>query len=55
MIDKILKTGKPIILSSGMSNYDELDKTFSYVKKNVQTYQFYNVLLLTQLQQVNGD
>ncbi|UOK43791.1 MULTISPECIES: N-acetylneuraminate synthase family protein [Flavobacterium] len=33
MLDKIAKTGKPIILSSGMSNYDELDKTVAFLKE----------------------
>ena len=32
MLEKIAKTGKPIILSSGMSSFDELDKTFEFLK-----------------------
>jgi N,N'-diacetyllegionaminate synthase len=31
MLDKIGKTEKPIILSSGMSSFDELDKTISFL------------------------
>ena len=33
MLDKIGRTGKPIILSSGMSSYDELDQSISFLKK----------------------
>lgn len=33
MLEKISKTGKPILLSSGMSSYDELDKTIAFIKK----------------------
>lgn len=32
MLDRILSTKKPIILSSGMNNLDELDKTVSYLR-----------------------
>ncbi len=32
MLDKIAKTGKPIILSSGMSDWAELDETFNFLK-----------------------
>ena len=32
IIEKILQTNKPIILSSGMSSYLELDKTFEFMK-----------------------
>lgn len=32
MLEKIAKTGKDIILSSGMSNYSELDDTLSFLK-----------------------
>lgn len=36
LLEKITKTGKPIIISSGMSSFDELDKTVSFLKnKNV--------------------
>jgi N,N'-diacetyllegionaminate synthase len=32
MIEKICNTGKPIMLSSGMSSYDELDKAADWIK-----------------------
>lgn len=32
MLEKIAKTGKPIILSSGMSSFVELDKTIAFLK-----------------------
>ncbi|WP_268035015.1 N-acetylneuraminate synthase family protein [Algoriphagus sp. PAP.12] len=32
MLEKIAKTGKPIILSSGMSSFEELDHTFEFLK-----------------------
>jgi N-acetylneuraminate synthase len=32
MLEKIAKTGKDIILSSGMSNYNELDETIEFLK-----------------------
>lgn len=32
MLDKIAKTGKEIILSSGMSSFEELDKVFQFLK-----------------------
>jgi len=32
MLEKIAKTGKPIILSSGMSSFEELDKTFKFLR-----------------------
>ncbi len=32
MLEKISKTGKPILLSSGMSSYAELDKTVDFIK-----------------------
>ena len=32
LLEKIAQTGKPIILSSGMSSYDELDKTVAFLK-----------------------
>jgi N,N'-diacetyllegionaminate synthase len=32
MLDKIAKTGKPIILSSGMSDWNELDQTIAFLK-----------------------
>tara|TARA_R110002073_G_scaffold128999_1_gene274978 strand:+ start:28704 stop:29711 length:1008 start_codon:yes stop_codon:yes gene_type:complete len=36
LLDKIAKTKKPIIVSSGMSSFEELDKTTSFLKeKNV--------------------
>lgn len=33
LIEKIVRTGKPIILSSGMSSFEELDKTVEFLKK----------------------
>lgn len=33
MLEKIAKTGKEIILSSGMSSLDELESTFNFLKK----------------------
>lgn len=33
MLEKIAKTGKDIILSSGMSNFDELDDTIAFLKQ----------------------
>jgi N-acetylneuraminate synthase len=33
MLEKIAKTGKPIILSSGMSSWDEMDATISFLRK----------------------
>ncbi|UYW00510.1 N-acetylneuraminate synthase family protein [Flavobacterium agricola] len=36
MLDKIAQTGKPVILSSGMSSWQELDQTIAFLKqKNV--------------------
>lgn len=32
ILEKICKTGKPILLSSGMSSYTELDKTVEFIK-----------------------
>ncbi|WP_333600059.1 N-acetylneuraminate synthase family protein [Flavobacterium sp.] len=32
LLEKITQTGKPIIISSGMSNYAELDKTVAFLK-----------------------
>lgn len=32
MLEKIARTGKPIILSSGMSSFEELDKTIDFLK-----------------------
>lgn len=34
LLEKIAKTGKPIILSSGMSSFAELDETVSFLKKH---------------------
>src|SRR5690606_41845433 len=37
MLEKIAATGKPVILSSGMSSYEELDRTVEFLKsKNVE-------------------
>src|SRR5690606_15161167 len=33
MLEKITNTGKPIILSSGMSSIEELDQTVEFLKK----------------------
>ncbi|MCC8358531.1 N-acetylneuraminate synthase family protein [Salinimicrobium sediminilitoris] len=33
LLEKIAKTGKPVILSSGMSSYSELDKSVDFLKK----------------------
>ena len=33
MLEKIAKTGKPIILSSGMSSFEELDATVHFIQK----------------------
>jgi N,N'-diacetyllegionaminate synthase len=33
ILEKIAQTGKPIILSSGMSSYDELDQTVEFLKE----------------------
>jgi N,N'-diacetyllegionaminate synthase len=44
MLEKISQTGKPIILSSGMSSYSELDRTVDFLKnKNVE----YSILQCT--------
>ncbi|WP_196892700.1 N-acetylneuraminate synthase family protein [Aureivirga marina] len=32
LLEKIAKTGKPIIVSSGMSSFEELDKTIAFLK-----------------------
>ena len=34
LIKKITKTGKPIIISTGMANLQEIETTFNYAKKN---------------------
>jgi N,N'-diacetyllegionaminate synthase len=33
LLEKIARTGKPVILSSGMSSYEELDKTAAFLKE----------------------
>lgn len=33
LLEKITQTGKPIIISSGMSSYDELDKTVAFLRE----------------------
>jgi len=33
LLEKIAKTGKPVIISSGMSSYEELDLTVSFLQK----------------------
>ena len=32
-MEKIAQTGKPVILSSGMSSYEELDETVAFLKE----------------------
>lgn len=34
LLQKIIKTGKPIIISSGMSSFEELDQTVAFLKSN---------------------
>ena len=44
LLQKIAKTGKPVILSSGMSSYEELDKTVQFLEeKNIE----YSILQCT--------
>ena len=38
LLDKIAKTGKPIIISSGMSSIEELDKTVAFLKERNVVY-----------------
>lgn len=38
MLRKIVDTAKPIILSSGMSSFDELDKTVAFLERHDATY-----------------
>jgi N,N'-diacetyllegionaminate synthase len=38
LLEKIAKTGKPIIISSGMSSIDELDKTVDFLKERNVVY-----------------
>ncbi len=33
LLDRIVRTGKPVILSSGMSSFEELDHTVAFLKK----------------------
>ncbi|GAB1309282.1 N-acetylneuraminate synthase [Urechidicola sp. KH5] len=33
LLEKVAQTGKPIIISSGMSSFEELDKTVAFLKK----------------------
>ena len=33
LLEKIAKTGKPVIISSGMSSYDELDQSVKFLRK----------------------
>lgn len=33
LLEKIAQTGKPVIISSGMSSFEELDKTVAFLKK----------------------
>ena len=38
LLEKIARTGKPVILSSGMSSYNELDKTIDFLKERKVNY-----------------
>jgi N,N'-diacetyllegionaminate synthase len=38
LLDKIIQTGKPIIISSGMSNFDELDLVVNYLKNKAASF-----------------
>lgn len=38
LLEKICQTGKPIIISSGMSNWDELDQTVAFLKSKQSSF-----------------
>ena len=38
LLEKIAQTGKPVILSSGMSSFEELDQTVTFLKKRKVDY-----------------
>jgi N-acetylneuraminate synthase len=38
LLEKIAQTGKPVIISSGMSSFEELDKTISFLKSRNVNY-----------------
>lgn len=38
LLDKIIQTGKPIIISSGMSSFDELDLVVNYLKSKAASF-----------------
>lgn len=38
LLKKVIATGKPIIISSGMSSYDELDASLAYLKSHNAAY-----------------
>ena len=38
LLKKIIQTGKPIIISSGMSSFEELDATVSFLKEHQATF-----------------
>ncbi|QXP69650.1 N-acetylneuraminate synthase family protein [Polaribacter sp. R2A056_3_33] len=38
LLEKIIQTGKPIIISSGMSSFEELDKTVAFLKNRNANY-----------------
>lgn len=38
MLDKMLETGKPILLSTGMSSLDEIDETVEYIRRRDVEY-----------------
>ncbi|MDO3695125.1 N-acetylneuraminate synthase family protein [Wenyingzhuangia sp. chi5] len=38
LLEKIAQTGKPVVISSGMSSYEELDKTIAFLKSRQVDY-----------------
>ena len=54
IIENLAKRGKPIILSTGLSNLKEIKDVIRFIQKknkiykNKKIFQFYNALLLTQ-------
>ena len=47
MLDRIAKTKKPIILSSGLSNFSELDETINFLLEEKLIFRYYNVRQIT--------
>ena len=43
LLEKIAKTKKPVIISSGMSSFSELDKTVSFLKE--RNWMVHNVII----------